>query len=132
MSPFIVALAAIIIAAGHWFSDFVMQTDYMAVNKSHSNKALLSHVLIQTVFMGWAVAFALFFLLGKYVIPLSIFFLFYNFVLHACIDWVTSKWAKYHFDRGDKHNGFVVIGFDQLLHAVTYIFFIAKAYADFS
>ena len=84
----------------HWLSDFVLQTDWMAKNKSTSNKALGLHILVYSIpflVIGWK--FALF-----------------NGVLHFGVDYVTSRMSKKFYEKGDIHNFFVVIGFDQVLH----------------
>lgn len=39
-----------------------------------------------------------------------------TFIFHWCTDYITSREAKKFFDKNDYHNGFVVIGFDQMLH----------------
>jgi hypothetical protein len=38
--------------------------------------------------------------------------------MHFATDYVTSRIAKVFFDSGDYHNGFVVVGFDQILHYI--------------
>jgi len=45
----------------------------------------------------------------------SLFFLI-TFAAHTITDWFTSRWCKYYFSRGNNHNGFVVVGLDQMLH----------------
>lgn len=44
-----------------------------------------------------------------------------NALAHLVIDYFTSKGTAYLYKKGDVHNFFVVIGFDQFLHAATLI-----------
>ena len=84
----------------HWFADFCMQTDTMAQNKSTSNKWLASHILVYTVFLlpfGWQFALV-------------------NAVAHYATDYVSSRATSYLWQKGDRHNFFVVIGIDQAMH----------------
>jgi hypothetical protein len=39
-----------------------------------------------------------------------------TFVGHTATDYITSRCSKKYFSKNDYHNGFVVIGFDQILH----------------
>jgi hypothetical protein len=41
-----------------------------------------------------------------------------TFFAHFATDYVTSRISKKFFDAKDYHNGFVVVGFDQVLHYV--------------
>lgn len=86
----------------HWVMDFIVQNDWMAKNKSSNVWALSAHVALYSI--PW------FFI--------SIPFALVNGISHLVIDSATSKMSKYFFEREDYHNGFVVIGFDQLLHVV--------------
>jgi len=107
-----------------------MQTDDMAQNKSTSNKWLGAHVLVYCFcFWGahiiWLIVGAIFFRFGvdlPYFSPI-IFggFIFLNGMLHFCVDWVTSRCSGHFWAKGDRHNFFVVVGFDQFIHAVTLI-----------
>jgi len=93
----------------HFVSDFMLQTDYMANNKSGSNKALGIHVLVYALpFVGFGLEFALI-----------------NMVLHFGVDYVTSRLTKKMFTEKKIGMAFKVIGFDQFLHiaclVVTYV-----------
>ena len=97
----------------HWFADFVLQTNWMATNKSSNNLALMSHVLVYT-----AVMFC-----GTLVLSNSLFILWaiVNGVLHFCVDYVTSRITKKLWTENKVHDFFVMIGLDQLIHAMTLI-----------
>lgn len=102
------------ILSAHWFADFVMQTDKMAVNKSTSNKWLLSHVLCYSLWLGILTAWI-------FPFPQAIAFVALNGMAHAITDYGTSRWTSYLWKKQDRHNFFVVIGLDQLIHTVTLI-----------
>lgn len=99
----------------HFLADFGLQTHEQTQNKSSDNLYLFYHV---AVYSGiWFIA-----LLGhpytekggQYIS----LFVFITFILHFCTDYVTSRISKKFFEKQDYHNGFVVVGFDQLLHYV--------------
>ena len=86
----------------HWFSDFVSQSDWEAKNKSTSAIALFSHTI--TYSLPW-----LFF-----GIPFAII----TFLCHTLTDYYTSRLNSKLWAKGDVHNFFVSIGFDQFLHYI--------------
>ena len=106
----------------HFLADFGLQTHEQATKKgegtSFFNKWLFYHVAVYTIV--WGIAFI--------ALPLSevespilrwVFFTTYVFVTHYITDWITSRMSKPFFSNGDFHNGFVVVGFDQLIHYLT-------------
>lgn len=98
----------------HFLADFGLQTHEQSQKKSSSNKFLFYHV---AVYSGiWFLA-----LCGHPYTDGSaniLIFTIITFVLHFCTDYVTSRIGKPFWANQDFHNGFVVIGFDQLLHYV--------------
>lgn len=84
----------------HVIADFILQSDYVARNKSKSNKVLLQHVAIYSL---------PFMILG---IPYAIV----NAVLHFAVDYVTSRMTSKLYSEGKVHWFFVVIGIDQAIH----------------
>ena len=98
----------------HWLLDFVMQTDYQAKNKSTSNRALTSHVLVYS--LGW-MEFGVIYtcITGN---PLMLLFAPITFVCHWITDYITSRINTRLYKEGKIHEFFVSIGFDQWLHMV--------------
>jgi uncharacterized protein DUF3307 len=113
---------ALFILFVHWFADFICQTSYLAQNKSKSSSVLFQHVLIYSIVMAVGVA-----IITIGVLPVFYFFLI-TFVCHFATDFVTSRITGYFYKKEEWHWFFVVIGFDQFLHAVqlfityTYLF----------
>jgi hypothetical protein len=103
----------------HWYLDFELQDNEMALQKSDNNKVLAKHCLI-------------------YAGPLSLAFLTLSitagivsfvvlFVSHFAIDYVTARMNKKFWLNNKRHEFFVMVGFDQYLHQgvllfLTYIF----------
>lgn len=106
----------LIILLVHWLADFILQTHDQAINKSSSNKALLGHTI--TYSLVWWLVGALYVLQHQDTYQnwhLSLFVMI-TFVAHTVTDWFTSRLCKKFFSKQDYHNGFVVVGFDQILH----------------
>ena len=97
-----------IILLCHWITDFVLQNDWMALNKSKQPSILLAHCAVSSLPMAMfvmALSHASFWI----VLPVL-------FVSHFFIDLVSSKVCEHYYTKGDRHNFFVMIGFDQFLH----------------
>lgn len=99
------------IIALHWFADFVLQTDWQAKNKSKNNAALIAHVSSYTIVL---LVYGLIFLPVEFAYPWA----FINGGLHFGVDYVTSRINTYLWNKGQVHNFFVMVGFDQLIHYV--------------
>lgn len=97
----------------HWIADFILQTDKQAKGKSHDNKQLLSHTITYSVVMASSVLFLfdvnLWQFLGFGII---------TFIAHTITDYYTSRLNSKLWAKGDTHNFFVSVGFDQVLHYV--------------
>lgn len=109
-----VAIPWLVIILIHWFADFVCQTDAQAKNKSHSMFALLAHT------SSYAAIWYPFCILYYYMTGGANMLLFpvITFVVHTIQDYFTSRLNKRLWEKGDVHNFFVSIGFDQVLHYV--------------
>lgn len=99
----------------HFLADFGLQTHEQATLKGESNTYLFYHVGVYT--LVWSVAF--------FFLPINTIFLnFWGWVLyclligipHYMTDWITSRIGKTFWAKKDLHNGFVVVGFDQIVH----------------
>jgi len=99
----------------HWLADFALQTHWQASNKSDDMFALLKHVAT------YSLVWLLFSTIHFEHFGTGVVFAVITFVTHFAIDLITSHIVKQCFDEGDYHNGFVVIGFDQILHYVQLI-----------
>ena len=89
----------------HYVADFLLQNDWMAVNKSKHWGALTLHVavysLVFTLLLGWQ-------------------FGLITFVTHFVTDAITSRWTRsLYYPVFKRHWFFCVIGLDQLIHAYT-------------
>lgn len=110
----------ILILLTHWIGDFILQTDVQAKNKSKSNRALFFHVLTYSII--WFGALTCYELLN--LIPnITKVFIFtgITFVCHFITDYFTSRLNTKLWEKGDVHNFFVSIGFDQILHYIQLI-----------
>lgn len=122
-------LMVVQILFAHWVSDFVLQTHWMATNKSKNWLALGSHVLTYTVaiaFLMLTMSTVLSTAAIAYDLPNSVIFemtpyafalwVAVNGVLHFATDAVTSRITYKLWGRSKMHEFFVVVGFDQMIH----------------
>jgi hypothetical protein len=96
----------------HFLADFALQTDEQAKGKSTSLSWLTKHVGVYSII--WLMASWFYF---DNFLP-ALYFATITFVAHWCTDFITSRIGKPFWDKGDYHNGFVVVGFDQVLHYI--------------
>jgi hypothetical protein len=97
----------------HWVADFVLQSNWMATNKSSNIKALSTHVTVYIVAMT-LFAIPIFSFYGK--LDLLAAWSISNAILHFGIDYITSKVNSEYWNKEQYHNFFVSLGFDQVLH----------------
>lgn len=111
--------AFLILLAVHWIADFVLQNDWMAQGKSKRAAPLLAHVFVYSTVFGLSSLFVV----GAYAIAPGfgwwVGFVWANGALHLATDYVTSRATARLWAAGDRHNFFVMIGFDQLIHQFT-------------
>ena len=117
------------IVFAHWVSDFVLQSGWMATNKSKNWQALLAHVATYTASMT-VLMFVMAILLSDTVIKFNMIngiilamtptaymaWILLNGVLHLITDAVTSRITYKLWGRSKMHEFFVVVGFDQMIH----------------
>jgi hypothetical protein len=100
----------------HFLVDFGLQTHQQATLKSSDNKYLGYHVGVYS--FTWFIA-----LLAYGVDVVKAFdFALITFIAHFTTDFITSRVGKPFWEKNDYHNGFVVVGFDQLLHYLQLIY----------
>ena len=127
MSLLNIILTIIFILFTHFISDFVMQTDEMAKGKSTSIFWLTFHTIAYLIVSLIISVFYVTVLnqldIVNYdeITSLMIYYYIINSIFHFLTDFITSKIAKYYFDKNEIHNGFVVIGVDQFIHSTTLI-----------
>lgn len=94
----------------HLIADFFLQTDWQAKNKSSDWSALTYHVLVYSTTVS-VLAF-------PFITEAWQFFALYTITVlcHFTTDAITSRIVKGYFAKEDHHNGFIVIGIDQVLH----------------
>lgn len=96
----------------HFLADFGLQTHEQATLKSSSNKWLFYHVGVYSLI--WLIASFIFF--GEFWD--AMWFATVTFICHFITDWVTSRVGKPFWEKKDLHNGFAIVGFDQVLHYI--------------
>lgn len=105
----------------HWFADFVLQTHKQALGKSSKWSCLFGHTMFYSLI--WLIFGMIYLIVNEPMYSTSpkllydvFIFVSTTFVFHTFQDYFTSRWVKYYFDKKNLHNGFVVIGIDQMLH----------------
>lgn len=108
----------ILILLIHFLADFGLQTHEQAIGKGEGhdvfNKQLFCHVGVYSLI--WLIASSIYLSWPNALIFASI-----TFVCHYATDFITSRVGKPYWAKQDMHNGFVVIGFDQMLHYIQLI-----------
>lgn len=122
-------LSLAFILLGHWVADFVLQTRWMARNKSHDVWALVVHVTVYThvltawvLMLGWWLAWR-----GSELSFLprdAIAFGLISGMLHFATDYFTSRLSSRMYETSREH-AFWTIGLDQWIHQASIIFVLA-------
>jgi hypothetical protein len=99
----------------HFLADFGLQTHQQATLKSSEEKFLFYHVGVYS--LVWLVAMLSYGLDWNTSFRFAYWTLFFHFIT----DWITSRVGKPFWKNDDFHNGFVVVGFDQLIHYIQLI-----------
>jgi len=89
----------------HFIADFVLQSQWMGVNKSKDSLILGLHSLIYTIP----------FLFIEYYLLIG-YFAIINGVMHFVVDFLTSRCTSKLYEKKEYHWFFVVIGLDQAIH----------------
>jgi len=93
----------------HFLADFGLQTYEQATNKYKMGEQLFYHASIYSLI--WLIGANLFLNFEN-----SCYFALITLFAHFFTDAITSNITKPYFEKQDYHNGFVVVGFDQMLH----------------
>lgn len=117
----VILLLLTALAVKHWLCDFVLQTSHQVATKGqYGSLGGISHALTHGV--GTAVVLALF-LFGRFDIYEIAFLAGMDAVFHYHIDWFKQQMTQ---GMTPVHPKFWTwLGFDQLLHTLTYIVIIA-------
>lgn len=115
------SLTFILVVLIHWIADFVIQTDEQAKNKSSNIFYLIEHTSMYSCV--WIILLVLLSCTGVLVISAGKILIFgvITFLAHTVTDYFTSRLNSKLWAKGDVHNFFVSIGFDQVLHYVQLI-----------
>lgn len=106
----------------HFLADFVLQTHDQAQKKSEGENAFNVHLFYHT--LTYTFIWAIWFLSMPFMKLYFIIFVLGIGIPHYFVDWCTSRISKPLFQKGDYHNGFVVVGADQLIHYVCLYYWI--------
>ena len=100
----------------HCIGDFVLQTSWMATQKSRNFAALFAHVGTYTVILSIAAVL----LFGP--TETAAWFIAVNAALHLVTDFLTSRMSARYYDSKNMRAFFVMVGIDQLLHQLALVF----------
>ena len=102
-------IAVLALLTAHFVGDFLLQNDWMALNKSKSWWVLTAHCFVYSVLVGATLA--------TYTnnSPMAVLLVF---APHFLTDAITSRITAKLWQANQRHWFFVTIGFDQLLHAI--------------
>jgi len=96
----------------HFVADFVLQSHWMASNKSSSNIPLLAHIGVYSLTLTIAC-------LLLFDWQAALLFGLINGVMHFITDYFTSRLTSKLWKAERVHDFFVVIGLDQFIHSAT-------------
>jgi|AntRauTorcE11898_2_1112593.scaffolds.fasta_scaffold01709_3 hypothetical protein len=111
MQPQIIVL----ILLAHYVADFLLQSRYMADNKSHRFDVLSFHVSIYGMMLT-LILFPIFMYAGVPAFDTAVYLLL-NTILHLITDYFTSKASSRAFSDKNIYKGMAIIGFDQFIHS---------------
>lgn len=89
----------------HFVADFLLQSDWMALNKSKQTLPLVVHTSIYALCFSW----------------LGTEFALLTYITHTITDFVTSRVNARLWQANQRRWFFVSVGFDQLIHALTLV-----------
>ena len=92
----------IVILIAHFVGDFILQSEWMALNKSKRVLPLLAHGLVYSIALA--------------IILQNPIYAGIQGGLHIVVDFFTSKATRWLWEKHETRLFFVVIGLDQLIH----------------
>lgn len=112
----------IFILVVHWIADFILQSDEDAKGKSVYMKNLVSHTGAYSIF--WIAPLMIYGMIFSWsnprIIPhyfhMVFDFVIITFILHTITDYFTSRLNARLWQQEKRHEFFIAIGFDQILH----------------
>ena len=112
MTEYILLFIGLFLA--HWVGDFLLQTEDEAINKSHQESKLLTHVA------KYGVALLVFATLANLFFPSTVWvsWVLLNIVVHHAQDRITSRMNADFKARKREDLFWNNIGFDQMLHMI--------------
>lgn len=119
MIAYYVLVVFIFFIVKHWICDFVLQYDYMVEEKgTYGARGGLEHAAVH--FAGTLIVLILSWSWGHWSYPLAVSVI--DAVIHYHIDWGKMKLSQ---GLGPQdHKFWIWVGFDQMLHYLTYAFII--------
>lgn len=113
-----VEIATILVS--HWIFDFIVQTDEQAKGKSldvnYLNEHVFTYSLCMFIPMGLLFYNGPFNMIGSLL--LTFVFCLWTFGFHWITDYYTSRKMRKLYEQEKRHEFFVYLGFDQLLHSL--------------
>ena len=97
----------------HFVADFILQSDKQAKEKSKSNRQLTLHVLSYSIV--WLLVANTYSIVTNNYQMVALFPII-TFICHWITDYFTSRLNSKLWAKGDVHNFFISVGFDQFLH----------------
>ncbi len=100
----------------HWIADFVLQTDKQAKGKSKNWSDLLEHTGNYSLL--WTTIGMFYTIISLNTSWNWLLFGLITFIAHTITDYFTSRLNSKLWAKGQTHNFFVSVGFDQTLHYI--------------
>lgn len=117
MIDYVTLLTIMWFLSSHYITDFIIQSEEQAKEKSYDSLILLEYCIEYALVMSVMTGIYSLFINGwndvSYWIVTS--FICY-LVTHFYIDFSTSRISSKYFKEKEAHMGFVILGLDQLIH----------------